>query len=143
MRNRKFLWAVTLLVVAGMVVYSLISRNNNQNSTIKLQNKLETENLTKTREVCMNRFSSELCKMFISEERAGLYDICAKAEIPKAEYDTTVYSENKIAVIRWWDDKLQQNITLYLPYEPDMNFAGCSESAKEILQDIQKNEIRY
>ncbi len=105
------------------------------------QSKLGIENLIKAYKNCINRFSSDLCKMFISEERARLYDICAKAEIPKTELDTTVYPENKIAVIRWFDDKLQQSITLYFPYEPETEFAGCSMSAKSILKHIQESQI--
>ncbi len=139
MRNRKIFLAIILIVIASIVVYSFISRDNSQNST--LQNKLRTENFTKAYENCINQFSLDLCKMFISEERARLYSICAKAEISKTELDTTVYPENKIAVIRWFDDKIQQTITLYLPYEPETEFAGCSAPVKSTLKHIQESQI--
>jgi hypothetical protein len=79
--------------------------------------------------------------MLIPEERVKLYDICVKIEIPERVDDTTVYPDNKIAVIRWWDDQLQQNITLCLPYEPETGFTSCSESAKSILKLIKESQI--
>lgn len=98
-------------------------------------------NATKGYKDCISRWPSDLCKMFISEERAKLYAICAQIEIPKRELDTGVYPENKIARISWWDGKLQQNVTLYLPYEPEIEFNGCSETAKATLRDVQTNII--
>ena len=73
-----------------------------------------------------------------SAERAVLYENCAKAEIPLIELDTTLDSEDKVAVIRWWDGQTQQNVELKLPYEQEIDFAGCSESAKRVLRHLQE-----
>ncbi len=69
---------------------------------------------------------------------AELYENCARVEIPETELDTTLDPENKIAVVRWWDGKLQQNISIELPYELDRGFNGCSESAKKALRHLQE-----
>lgn len=85
---------------------------------------------------CLQTFPSELCSMFVTEERKKLYADCAVAEIPKTADDTSLYYDQKIAVVRWWDTKIQDNKTLYLPYEPERDFAGCSESARTILKHL-------
>lgn len=140
MWNRKILFFIIgSVILGGAIIYILITKNG-QNTT--LHNASETSNqIIKVYKDCTDLWPSDLCKMFISEERTKLYDICAKIEIPKTELDTSVYPNNKIAIIRWWDSNFQQNITLYLPYDPENKFSGCSESAKTILRDIQKNTI--
>ena len=72
------------------------------------------------------------------ERTAELYENCARAEIPETELDTSLDLENKIAVIRWWDGKLEQDVSIEIPYEPETGFADCSESAQRVLRHLQE-----
>lgn len=82
---------------------------------------------------------SDMNNRVTQKDRATeLYENCARAEIPETELDTTLDSENKIAMVRWWDGKLQQNVSIELPYEPETGFASCSESAKRVLRHLQE-----
>jgi hypothetical protein len=63
---------------------------------------------------------------------------CKSAQIPVTELDTTLDPERKIVIVRWWDGELQKNIELTLPYYPETDFEGCSESAKRVLKHIQQ-----
>ena len=72
------------------------------------------------------------------KNRAELFENCAQ-DIPREKIDDTVLDPmNKIVTVWWWDDKLQDNVSLELPYEPETGFAGCSESIKNLLQHIQE-----
>ncbi len=129
-----------MLIIFGaiaVVIFGFLNKINNevQNLSSKTIETNEYKN-------CISQFSTEFCKMFIPSERVKLYDICSKAKIPKTELDTGVYPKNKIARVSWWDSERQQNITMWLPYEPETEFVDCSESAKKILRDIQTNQIK-
>lgn len=140
MWNKKILFFIIgSAIIGGTIIYVLIIKDG-RNTTLRNTSEINNQTI-KAYKDCTNLWAPDLCKMLISEERAKLYDICAKIEIPKTEIDTSVYPNNKIAVIRWWDSNFQQNITLYLPYEPEIKFSNCSESAKTILRDIQINII--
>ncbi|MBT9175432.1 MAG: hypothetical protein DDT22_01109 [candidate division WS2 bacterium] len=137
MRNKNIFLLIIGLAIVGVVIYGF-SNVGDQNTT---PSTLEDERPIKAYEDCTKKWPPDLCKMFIPEERIKLYDICAKTEMPKRVSDTTVYPDNKIAVIRWWDSQLQENIAIYLPYEPEAGFAGCSESTKSILEHIKETQI--
>lgn len=150
MKNKKIIFWVGILSIMIVIIAAIlflsefalkinkdIGGNKPQISEIK-----ETDIPIKTYNDCAKLWPIEICGMYMPAERVKLYDICSKIEIPKTELDTSVYPNNKIAVIRWWNNKFQQNITMYLPYEPETKFSGCSESAKTILLDIQANEIK-
>lgn len=70
--------------------------------------------------------------------RTELYNNCIGADIPETELDTITDTENEIAIIRWWDKEKQQSIELKIPYEPEKNFEGCSESTKRVLRHLQE-----
>lgn len=78
----------------------------------------------------------------VTQERVKLYENRKTADIPPAEFDTTLDPENKIAIIRWWDGNTQQNIELKLPYELETDFAGCSESVKQALRHLRDAQVR-
>lgn len=104
------------------------------------------ESITHSQEIgmykqCVEKFTSELCKMFEPEEKQKLYENCAKVEIPVTADDTALYPDLKIAVVRWWDNNIQDNVAFYLPYEPEYDFSGCSPSAQEKLKHIQQSAI--
>jgi len=72
--------------------------------------------------------------------RTELAENCAM-DIPREKIDDTFLDpENKIVTAWWWDGELQDNVSLKLPYTPETDFAGCSESAKELLRHIQKTQ---
>lgn len=131
---------IIIIIIGVIVTYGLIKINVNDQTAIPFS-KIETDSSIKAYEDCARKRPSDLCKMFSLEERAKLYNICAKAEIPKEADDSAVYPDLKIAVIRWRDGKLQQNISVHLPYEPETGFAGCSESAKSALEHIRELKI--
>ena len=57
--------------------------------------------------------------------------------------DSSFDPENKTVTIYLWDEESQDSIALMLPYEPETNFAECSESVKELLRQIQEGQDRY
>lgn len=62
---------------------------------------------------------------------------CAQ-DVPREKIDDTfVDTENKIVQFGWWDNETKDNISLIVPYHPETDFAGCSESVKSILKNIQ------
>lgn len=65
-----------------------------------------------------------------------LREACAHSEIPlQGEKDTAVDPVSGLAVVRWTDKDGAYNV-VPLIYEPETDFAGCSESAKAILRNI-------
>ena len=71
------------------------------------------------------------------EAQNDLAKNCAR-DIPREKIDDSVFnSEQKTVTVYWWDNELQDNVSLILPYEPETDFAGCSESAKQFLQHIR------
>lgn len=72
--------------------------------------------------------------------RRQLMENCTR-DISQRADDTSFDPENKIVTIWLWDEKSQESIALILPYEPETNFAGCSESAKAFLGHIQETVI--
>lgn len=70
-----------------------------------------------------------------------LREACAHSEISlQGEKDTAVDTTSGLAVVRWTDKDGAYNV-VPLIYEPETDFAGCSESAKLILRHIQKTVI--
>ena len=67
---------------------------------------------------------------------------CAQ-EVPRASIDDThADTENGIVTLRWWDGAAQEDKVLEVAYEPETDFAGCSESVKSILKHIQEIDDR-
>lgn len=62
---------------------------------------------------------------------------CASAQFPKG-VDTSLDIERGVATAYWWDGEHQQNKQLKLPYEPEIDFEGCSERAKVLLRHLQQ-----
>lgn len=70
--------------------------------------------------------------------RAVLYKNCAK-DIPRGKIDDTLLNiEDKTVTAWWWDENIQDNVEVKLPYEPETDFAGCSESVKGLLRHLQE-----
>jgi len=71
--------------------------------------------------------------------RTELLEDCANAEIPLTGERNTVYdSKKKTLEVRFWNGELQEDVLVILPYEPETDFAGCSDSAKDILRHVQE-----
>ncbi|PIQ80060.1 MAG: hypothetical protein COV79_02535 [Parcubacteria group bacterium CG11_big_fil_rev_8_21_14_0_20_41_14] len=68
--------------------------------------------------------------------RTVLKENCTQ-DIPRELIDdsTTDY-EAGIVTMYWWDGEVQENKNLTVPYEPETDFAGCSESVKEFLRHL-------
>ncbi len=65
-----------------------------------------------------------------------LREACAHSEIPaQREKDSTQDPLSSLVVVRWTDERGGENI-VPLPYEPETDFEGCSESAKEFLRHL-------
>ncbi len=128
----RFFWITILaiIVVFGALTFFL-SRNNTESPR-------NTTDLMQTYKDCVRNFPSELCGMYSAEDRIKLYETCSRLTVPVTERDTTLYADNKLVVVRWLDNVSQEDMTVYLPYEPETGFAGCSKSVKELLQHIQE-----
>jgi len=125
---------IVLVIVAGLVFFNL--RDQEVDTNIEpTDGQIPAETLSYQQ--CLETWPSELCGMFDGAERQKLYASCAEVTIPPTADDVSVYPDLKIAVIRWWDDNLQDNIALYAPYEPETNFARCSASVQERLRSLQ------
>jgi len=72
--------------------------------------------------------------------RDVLHENCTQ-EIPRELIDdsTTDY-ENKVVTMFWWDGEFQEDQSLSVPYEPEADFEGCSESVKEFLRHLPNPE---
>lgn len=69
-----------------------------------------------------------------------LAENCAR-DIPREKIDDTSFdSENKVVQTYWWDNEIGDNVSIIFPYEPETDFAGCSESVKELLRHIQETQ---
>ena len=81
------------------------------------------------------------CEVLYSDRgvnRDILYENCAR-EIPREKIDDTTLNQfEKIVIVWWWDEELQDNVELKFPYEPETGFAGCSESVKGLLRHLQE-----
>lgn len=75
------------------------------------------------------------------ENQARLYENCARTEFPRSD-DSSFNPEKRIVTLYYWDEKLQDNAKLELPFEPETGFAGCSEKAKAILRSFQESYER-
>ncbi|GEM_PF-1043497 len=59
-------------------------------------------------------------------------------DIPREKIDDSVLDiERGTVTVYWWDGQLQDNVSLILPYQPETDFAGCSESVRDFLRHIQ------
>ena len=73
------------------------------------------------------------------DDQAALTRNCAK-EIPASVDDVSFDPEKKVVRVYWTDSTTSDNVSLALPYEPEKDFAGCSESVKEILRRVQQTQ---
>lgn len=85
----------------------------------------------------IDSYSADFGRRAISD--ADLTANCKK-EVPASSDDSAIDLEIKIVTFYWWDDTLQDNVSLAVPYEPETGFAGCSESVKARLRQIQEME---
>ena len=77
----------------------------------------------------------------VEYSRAELSENCANAQIPLTGERNTVYDSGKKTLeVSFWNGELQEDVLVILPYEPETDFAGCSDSAKNILRHIQEVE---
>ena len=80
---------------------------------------------------------TDIPKQQTNEVQNDLAKNCAR-DIPREKIDDSLFnSEQKTVTVYWWDNELQNNVSLVLPYEPETDFAGCSESVKEFLRHIR------
>ncbi len=87
---------------------------------------------------CVNN-KCEVLYLDEGKNRAALLENCANAEIPLTGERNTVYdSENKTLEVSFWNGELQKDVLVIFPYEPETDFAGCSDSAKDILRHVQE-----
>ncbi len=74
----------------------------------------------------------------IGISKAELAKNCAR-DIPREKIDDSFLdSENGIVRVSWWDNMIGDNVFVVIPYEPESDFAGCSESVKVLLRHIQE-----
>ena len=96
---------------------------------------LDSDRETKT---AYARFLHNIVAPLVDTEysRDVLRKNCAE-EIPRELIDdsTTDY-ENGVVTMYWWDGELQEDVNLSVLYEPETDFAGCSESVKEFLRHL-------
>jgi len=86
----------------------------------------------------LSRVMYRLLPQILSQEsvRQELAENCAR-DISQRVDDASFDQENKIVMTWLWDEESQDNIAIILPYEPETDFADCSESVKELLRHIQ------
>lgn len=62
-------------------------------------------------------------------------------DIPREKIDDLVLNKERGTVtVYWWDDELQDNISLILPYQLETNFSGCSESVRNFLRHLPNEQ---
>jgi len=105
---------------------------------------LDTDSKTRTDYI---RFLHNVVAPLVGTEysRNVLHKNCTQ-DIPRELVDdSTADYENGIVTMYWWDGTLQENKNLSVPYEPETDFAGCSQSVKEFLRHLpnpdDKNQI--
>ena len=69
--------------------------------------------------------------------KEALRAICAFVELPRTEY-SLLHPEKGIVKVWFTEYEPFQNRYLVLPYEPETDFEGCSESAKDWLRHLPK-----
>lgn len=72
------------------------------------------------------------------DTQASLQEACANASIPLTEVDTTLDREAGTVTARYLDGDTDR--TIVLPYEPESDFAGCSESARRVLEGVRSTD---
>lgn len=132
----KFLYIIIALLVVFTILAFFLFLSDKPNTQLP-NNSNKPTGLAEAYKDCVRNFPQELCGMFSVETRADLYKVCSTFEAPSTELDTTLYPDNKLAVVRW--QRGEDYITTYLPYETEADFNGCSESAKILLKHIQES----
>lgn len=74
-------------------------------------------------------------QLYHNLSKESLRALCGFALIPKTD-DSSVDREKGIVKVWFTQYEPFQNRYLTLPYEPENDFAGCSESAKEFLRHL-------
>ena len=77
-------------------------------------------------------------RFFHSLSLPALRAICAFWVMPPYD-DSSLDVEKSTARVNWWAQASQENRYLLLPYEPDKEFEGCSESAKATLWHLRES----
>jgi hypothetical protein len=85
----------------------------------------------------VDSYSADLAHRAISDTELAAN---CKKEVPASSDDSRIDLQIKIVTFYWWDNTLQDNVSLTVPYEPEIGFAGCSESVKARLRHIQEME---
>ncbi|HBT81477.1 hypothetical protein A2757_00145 [Candidatus Giovannonibacteria bacterium RIFCSPHIGHO2_01_FULL_48_47] len=75
------------------------------------------------------------------QARDQLYENCARTEFPISD-NSSLDPKKRIYTIYYWDEKLQDNAKIELPFEPETGFTGCSKKAKAILRHVQEDYER-
>lgn len=142
--NKKYL--IIIIIVIAFAVFFLRDKGDNNNlptEDVATNNEISTPDNQLAYTQCLEDFSEELCGMFDENQRQDLYNLCSTTEIPNSADDFTIYSELKIAATSWWDTEIEDNQRLYLPFEPENNFANCSESVQERFREIYDHTSNY
>ena len=75
--------------------------------------------------------------LYLNLSREALRAICAFVEMPRTD-DSQLHPEKGIVKVWFTENDQFQNRYLVLPYEPETDFEGCSESAKDWLRHLPK-----
>lgn len=74
--------------------------------------------------------------------QAQLAENCAR-DISQRSDDSSFDPENRTVTIWLWDEESQDSVALILPYEPETDFAGCSDSVKILFRHIKESQGKY
>lgn len=79
-------------------------------------------------------------QLYHNLSKEALRALCGFVEIPQTD-DSSIDREKGIAKVWFTQYEPFQNRYLVLPYEPETDFEGCSESAKKTLRHIQEAAV--
>ncbi len=78
-------------------------------------------------------------QLYLNLSKEALRSICAFVEIPRTD-DSSLNSEKGTVIVWFSEYEPFQNRYLILPYEPETDFEGCSDSAKDWLRRHPYNQ---
>ena len=131
------IFAVIMLVI---VLVFTVDWKGSENRKAKLEDKKDivSEQAIRDRESQETEIIEKIVLPQVEISKTELAENCAR-DIPREKIDDTFLDlENKIVRTSWWDNEIGDNVSIIIPYEPEIDFAGCSESVKGLLRHIQE-----
>ena len=96
----------------------------------------DRQNLNEDEVLATSTVATQLATTSTSTSYIGLDD-CSQ-EVPIELIDDVAIDLDRSATLRWFDGTTQQNVSRKFKFDPKTNFAGCSESVKRKLRELDE-----